>query len=137
MERANAIARCEAKLASGEEIVYSDWEPLHAKQGRFQRILDGLPMTFTAVTMDGARFGVNLVSGVLTAGNEVFAPQLPALTPLRLIYYKRMAADVAHPEPVCEFFVVGWQTTLPNGKNLKVGLKVRPDLQTWEVTEDI
>jgi len=136
MERANTIARCEATLASGEKVVYSDWEPTHVRQGRFQRILDGMPMTFTAVTLDGERFTVDLVSGALVVGNDLYTPQIPAFTPLRLVYYKHMTASAEEPHPVCEFFVVGWQTTL-NGKNLKVGLKVNPGAKTWEVTESI
>ncbi len=136
MGRANTIARCEAKLASGEEIVYSDWEPDHIRGARFQRIIEGQPMTFTAVTLDDTRFTVDLVSGTLAVGNEIFVPQIPAFTPLRLIYYKRMGAGVSDLIPTCDFFVVGWQATL-DGKNVKVGLKVNPNTQTWEVTEDI
>lgn len=136
MERANTIARCEAKLVSGEEIVYSDWDESHIRQAHFSAIMAGSPVSFTAVTLDGERFTVDLVTGTLTVGDDAYTPQWGADRPLlRLIYYKRMYAE-AGGETVCEFFVVGWQTTL-DGKNVKVGLKVDPRLKTWEVTEDI
>ncbi len=133
----NTIARCEAVLANGEQIVYSDWEPAHVRQGRFRRILDGQPLTFAALTVDGERFSVDLVSGDLSVGGEHFTPQPSPTTPLRLIYYKHMTASAEHPEPVCEYFVVGWQTTTPEGRNLKIGLKAFPGEARWEITEDI
>jgi hypothetical protein len=135
VDRANTIARCEATLASGEQIVYSDWEPGHVKEARFRRILDGRPLGLTVVTTDGSRFTVDLVTGALTAGVDVYTPALPT-TPLRLVYYKHMTADAGHPEPVCEYFVVGWQTTV-DGRNLRLGLKAYPREGRHEVTADI
>ena len=132
----NTIARVEATLAGGEQIVYSDWEPGHVKEARFRRILDGAPLVLSVVTTDGARFSVDLIAGALTAGVDVYAPELPT-TPLRLIYYKHMTADPGHPVPVCEFFVVGWQTTTLDGRNLRLGVKAYPREGRHEVTSDI
>jgi hypothetical protein len=132
----NTITRCEATLASGEQIVYSDWDAVHIKQARFAAIMAGSPISFTAVTLDGERFTVDLVTGMLSAGEEAVTPIFQGDRPaLRLIYYKRMSAG-AGEEPVCDFFVVGWQATI-DGKNVKTGLKVYPATQTWEVTEGI
>ena len=136
MPQVNTITCCEATLASGEKVEYSDWEPQHSREGRFARILAGLPMEFTAVTTDGSRFSVNLVSGELAAGIDKFTPDLPHGTGLRLVYYKRMSTGIGDPLPTCDFFVVGWQATV-SGRNVKVGLKVFPAEFRWEVTEDI
>ena len=131
----NTIARVEATLAGGEQIVYSDWEPGHVKEARFRRILEGAPLTLAAVTTDGARFSVDLITGALTAGVDVYTPELPT-TPLRVIYYKHMSADAGHPEPVCAYFVVGWQTTV-DGRNVRLGVKVYPAASRHEITSDI
>ena len=131
----NTIVRCEARLANGDFIVYSDWEDFHIRQSRFAAIMAGPPVEFSAVTTDGERFTVDLVTGCFRIGQDHFAPDLALHTPLRLIYYKRMGAG-AGEEPTCDYFVVGWQTTV-DGKNLKVGIKVDPSVKTWQITEDI
>ena len=136
MDRANTIARCEATLASGEQIVYSDWEPGHVKEARFRRILEGAPLTLTAVTTDGSRFSVDLVTGALTAGADVYMPP-PPVTALTAVYYKHMTADPGHPVPVCEYFVVGWQTTTIDDRNVRLGIKAYPREGRHEVTADI
>lgn len=133
----NTITRCIATFTAAPPVEYSDWEPGHIKQARFSAILEGDPLSFRAITTDGAEFGVNLQSGALWVDEEHYSPDLSALpTKLRLIYYKRMEAG-AGEEAVCLYFVVGWQTTSPDGKNVKVGIKAYPKTSKWEITEDI
>ena len=135
MTAANAIVSTEARLADGSVVAYRDADPLHIKQDRFRHILAGTPLHFTVTLEDGSVFGVDLVDGSLEAGPERLTPN-PQTTPLRLIYYKRMHAE-NFGNAVMEFFVVGWQTTTQDGRNVKVGLKVFPDESRYEVTESI
>jgi len=135
MTKTNAIVSTEARLADGSVVAYRDAEPLHIKQDRFRHILAGTPLHFTVTLEDGSVFGVDLVDGSLEAGPERLTPNVQT-TPLRLIYYKRMHAE-NFGNAVMEFFVVGWQTTTQDGRNVKVGLKVFPDESRYEVTESI
>lgn len=137
MSLANTIASTKALMADGQVIVYSDTDPAHVRQGRFAAILAGTPVCFSALTTDGQEFTVDLVTGSLYAAGQSWSPPAAPATPLRLIYYKHMHADSGSPAPVCEHFVVGWQTTTPAGRNLKCGLKVYPAQKRWEATEDI
>ena len=135
MHTANTIAATAARLTDGSVVTYRDADPRHIREDRFNAILKGQPLSFTVTTVDGSTFGVDLVTGSLIANGTRFDCETPP-TPLRLIYYKRMRASTGGKTWMA-FFVVGWQTTLPNGRNLKVGLKVDPRLLRWEMTEDI
>jgi len=133
---ANAIATTSARLKDGSVVSYRDADPSHVRQGRFAAILAGDPLHFAVITDDGTVFAVDLRTGELAANGTAFSPVLPP-TPLRLIYYKHMTGTSGGGGTRMEYFVVGWQTTLPGGRNVKVGLKVFPDQHEWQVTEDI
>ena len=135
MTSANPIATTAARLSDGSVIAYRDADPSHIRQSRFAAILAGNPVAFAVTTEDGTVFAVDLVTGRLHANGSGFDCETPP-TPLRLIYYKRMHAQTGG-EPEMQFFCVGWQTTLPNGRNARLGLKVDPSRLRWEVTEDI
>jgi len=136
MTPANTIAVTEARLPDGSVVAYRDAEPSHVRQGRFQHILDSRPIEFSVATTDGTRFAVDLVTGALAAGAQLFTPEPTPDSP-RLIYYKHMEMSDGDSGPEIMFFVVGWQTTLADGRNAKVGVKVFPAELRWEITEDI
>jgi len=137
MAAANAIARCVAVFADGSSIVYRDWDESHIRKQRFAEIMAKRPASFAAVTTDGGIFAVDLVDGSLLADGERYET-FTQPTPLRLIYYKHMTFALGKDAlPQCEYFVVGWQTTTEQGRNLKVGLKVYPAERRWEITEAI
>ena len=140
MRPANTIATTEAVLKDGSVVAYRDADPSHVRENRFRHILDGAPVFFRVTIEGGGWFAVDLREGDLFApGGFRCAPDPPATTPLRLIFYKRMHRDVSArgaSETVMDFFVVGWQTTV-GGRNRKVGLKVYPDQLRYEVTEEI
>ena len=142
LNKANTIATTEGHLTDGSVVSYRDADPSHIKQGRFHAILKGEPLKFHVTTDEGDTFGVDLVTGAFFAGAEVVTPTFVPTTPLRLIYYKRMSGSLIADEEggyihKMEYFVVGWQTTLLDGKNLKVGLKVFSHEKRYEITEDI
>jgi hypothetical protein len=132
----NAISNTAALLPDGSVIEYRDADPSHIRQARFQKILDVAPLEFEVTMNDGSRWGVDLIDGSLIADGQRFTPP-PIDTPRRLIYYKRMEAGADLIQPLMRHFVVGWQTTLPDGRNLKFGLKVDPSAHHWDITEDI
>lgn len=138
MPNVNTITTTSATLTDGSVVTYRDSDPSHIRQGNFQRILDGKPLIFHVTSEGGDVFGVDLVTGGLLVGENLYLPPAP-ITPLRLIYYKRMVGQSGEEyitKPLCVFFVVGWQTTV-DGKNERLGLKVFPSENRWEITEDI
>lgn len=135
---ANTIAITEARFSDGSVVAYRDADPSHIRQARFQHILDRDP-EFFSVTLTGTQvFAVDLRDGTLYPGEQGYGPVVAPTTPLRLVYYKRMEGSASVLGDVSMvFFVVGWQTTTEDGRNVKFGLKVFPDRQHWELTEDI
>lgn len=129
----------EATLASGLSIVESDTVG-------FVDIPQDLLATFK-VNCDGQVFGVRLADGAFIVNEDVYTPKVTLDTPLRLVYYKTMQAEILGARvdfihtPRVHCVVVGWQTTivLDDGqyKNLKFGIKIYPNEQHWEITEDI
>lgn len=103
----------------------------------------GVLASFYVTHADGTEQGVNLLTGDVWIGNEIARVARPD-APLRIIYYKRMYADVssasdgAHSPSgtVLDFVAVGWQAT-ENGKNVRFGCKVWPSRKHFEVGEDI
>lgn len=142
MAKPNTIGQIQARFVDGSVVSYRDSDPVHIRQERFKQVLEGEPVEFWLHTQDGMKFGTDLSTGELYVGEERYKPEKVPQTALRLIYYKRMYSDVgsaidsATPTATMDFFVVGWQTT-DHGKNVKVGLKVRPDTWEYELTEDI
>ena len=132
----NTVSKVEAKLPDGGFIGYCDYEPGHIRRGHWEHIVNSHPLAFSVYTTDGQGFSVDLIDGSLNAGGEIFSVQGVPPTPLRLIYYKHMESDTGGYEPVCAYFVVGWQTTF-EGRNVRLGLKVFPRERTFEVTQEI
>ena len=131
----NTIGTTEGKLADGSVVIYSDTDPSHIKQGRFQKILKEA-VEFQTTAEDGLVLGVNLATGALRVGEQVLVPQTLGEN-VRLIYYKHMYMSVDGPRrPTCEYYVVGYQQTL-DGRNNKIGVKVYPKEKRWEITQDI
>lgn len=131
----NTIGTTAAQMRDGSVISYRDADPLHIRQERIGLIFASDPLSFSVTGPDGAVFSVDLVTGELVAELERFTPK-HIDTPFRLIYYKRMHGDLNRGS-VMEYFVVGWQTTTNEGRNLKFGLKIYPDQHRYEVTEEI
>ena len=125
-------------MRDGSVVSYRDVDPSHVRQERFELILKSDPLSFSVTGQDGATFTVDLVSGSLWANEECFGAEHQK-TPLRLIYYKHMemssGSETAKPEMM--YYVVGWQTTTEDGRNLKIGLKIFPSRKSYEVTSDI
>ncbi len=109
----------------------------------------GMLRRFDVALDDGFSFGLDLLTGEFRVGGEVIPIERPA-APLRLIYYKRKYADVAggiRPDDapskiveVTEFIAVGWQSTVPGPmgpRNVRFGIKVYPDSNTFELSPDI
>lgn len=107
----------------------------------------GALASFEVVHDDGMRQGVDLLTGECWVAGERIGVMRPA-EPLRVIYYKRMHADVtsAHdgaPSPtggVLEFVAVGWQSTVMTDagpKNVRFGTKVWPSVKHFEVGESL
>lgn len=138
MSQPNTIGNTAASFADGSVVVYTDTDPSHIRQQRFQSILDRKPLTFQVQTVNGDTFGVDLVAGSFTVGDDTYVPNTPPTTPLRLVYYKHMESSVDGMTPIaeCVYFVVGWQTT-EDGKNKKCGVKVFPKNSSFIITEDI
>lgn len=130
-------------MRDGSVVTYRDDDPSHIRQERFRLIYDSEPLSFAVTTGDGAVFAVDLVTGTLTAGQtggERHCIPEGIDTPLRVIYYKRMfgmaGTNGSGMNTGMEFFVVGWQTTTLDGRNLRLGLKVFPEELRYEVTGD-
>jgi hypothetical protein len=119
-------------MRDGSVVAYRDSDPSHLRQERFRLIYESMPLSFTVYLADGTTFSVDLVRGTLRAGEERLNPALVLTTPLRLIYYKRMYADMSSngkgPSGAkMAWFALGWQTTTEDGRNLRRGMKVYPD----------
>lgn len=96
------------------------------------------------VEVEGHTFSVDLVSGTLIVDTDHYEPGISITTPLRLVYYKTMRANMNQilgaDRPYIYVFIVGWQTTLKDElpyRNARFGLKVFPTEQRWEITEVI
>lgn len=136
MPNVNTITTTSATLSDGSVVTYRDSDPSHIREGNFRAILDGSPLTFHVTDEGGNIFGVDLITGGLFVGESLYSGQ-PPVTPLRLIYYKHMVTELSGASrPMCLFFVVGWQTTVDD-KNERLGLKVFPAENRWEITSDI
>lgn len=98
----------------------------------------GTLLSFEVVHDDGMRQGVDLTTGELWCGGERFGVDRPE-TPLRLIYYKNMFADVGNdgaPTHGINFVAVGWQTT-KQGSNLRLGTRVYPNQKAYDVGSEL
>lgn len=128
----NTIASVKAILVDGSVVTFDDADPSH--KARLRYILDNDPVDFSVTMSDGSVFGVDLATGNLYVGDGYFALDEVPQAPLRLIYFKRMYADVGESlSSALDFFVVGWQSTY-KGKNHKIGLKVSPRTYSFDVT---
>lgn len=133
---ANTIAKLEAKLPDGNVMTYVDTDEQHIKKAVFSAILDAHPKQLTVFLAGGERFSVDLINGRLDAAGETHEPIIAGV--LKPIYYKHMlgqigAQDMYHGQ-FMEYFVIGWQQV---GTSIKCGLKVFPDENRYEVTENI
>ena len=88
-----------------------------------------------SVALPNVTATVDLTTGPLTIGGEVVSCERPA-EPLRLIYYKRMSADLGSFDAVMEFVAIGWQATVA-GKNVRFGVRLYPGVKHFIVGEDI
>jgi hypothetical protein len=101
------------------------------------RDIDQTRLRSFAITYEGIVASLDLVTGAFTVNGSTSTPPIAPYP--RLIAYQTNVGGFGVPERMYAF-VVGWQATVVSeGKlrNIKLGLRVIPEEDRWEITEAI